>query len=138
MGGDIIVKQGDLAQRFYVIISGSCSVSLHQPGRAMKSVAGMRVEELKVATLNSLDFFGESALEGILIDGSKAANSATLPRRTASVTVESEDVKTLELGRDVFTELIKSGAVDKLALEVMAKTGAERNQKNKEHFLDHE
>ena len=132
--GDIIVKQGDLAERFYVIVSGSCCVSLYQPGRAMKSVAGagVRVEEFKVATLNALDFFGESAFEGIIRDNSDG--SGILSRRTASVTVQSKEVKTLELGRNEFMELIKSGAVDKMALEVMAKTGAERSQKNKEHF----
>jgi CRP-like cAMP-binding protein/cytochrome P450 len=46
---DIVIRQGDPADRFYVIVSGSAEVVNHHPSG----------EDILLATLNSGDYFGE-------------------------------------------------------------------------------
>jgi CRP-like cAMP-binding protein len=138
--GDIVVREGDAADRFFVIVTGACIVSLRRPGRAMRSVSGAEHDELRVATLKALDFFGETAFDGIDPNGrynkssDGSAGAVALPRRTATVTVKNE-VQMLELGRDAFAALITSGVVNSKALEAMAKTREERAKKNKAAML---
>jgi Ca2+-binding EF-hand superfamily protein/CRP-like cAMP-binding protein len=139
--GDIVVREGDTADRFFVIVTGSCFVSLHRPGGAMRSVGSVEPDELRVATLKALDFFGETAFDGIDLKGRNnksgdgSAGAVALPRRTATVTVQKDDVQMLELGRDTFAALITSGVVNGKALEEMTKTREERAQRNKAIML---
>eukprot|EP00946_MAST-07B_sp_MAST-7B-sp1_P004811 g4811.t1 len=126
--GDVIVRQGDTASRFFVIVSGTCYVSIRRPGNAMKSIGDSVPKELRVATLKTLDFFGETALESI-------GEDVDLPHRTATVAVESNDVKMLELSRDAFAAMVKSGVVSDTALAELTRIQKERAQKNKEHLL---
>jgi cAMP-dependent protein kinase regulator len=51
--GDMIIKQGDPGETFYVIVSGTCSVTI-------QDAASGEVKE--VAKLGSHSFFGERAL----------------------------------------------------------------------------
>ena len=53
---DILCKQGDAANEFYIIVSGCCCVRVQGNDKAAPPV--------QVGTLNELDFFGESALLG--------------------------------------------------------------------------
>ena len=63
------------------------------------------------------------------------AASTALKGSTESVTVESEDVQMLELGRDTFTAMVESGAVSSAALEEIAKVQKERALINKVHLV---
>lgn len=79
--GDVIIKQGDVGDEFFMIQSGSCSVT--------QEVAGKSGE---VAQLGEGDFFGEIAL-------------LTGDKRKATVTATS-DVKTVKLDRDRFERVL--------------------------------
>ncbi|MDQ2868053.1 MAG: peptidase domain-containing ABC transporter [Verrucomicrobiota bacterium] len=80
--GELIVKQGDPADAFYVLISG----------RARVVKIGNNGEEIALGTLRPGDSFGESALK----EGGT---------RTASVRC-STSVQVLRLGREEFLELV--------------------------------
>ena len=73
-----LCKQGDVADRMYVLMSGHCAVV---------------VDDIHVATLHPLDVFGESALFGTGGAGDKSS------RRTATVTAR-EDLEVLVLTRE--------------------------------------
>ena len=87
--GDVICKQGDDAQRFYVIVTGRCDVII-------KTDDG---SDLRVNTLGALEYFGESSLIGSNM------------KRNATVTVVSENLQVLLLGKTVFEELVESGVI---------------------------
>ena len=81
--GDVIVRQGDSAEAFYVLISGRARAIKTQPNG----------EEIALATLRPGDSFGEAAL------GEEGTRSATVRCSTA--------VDALRLDREDFLELIK-------------------------------
>jgi len=88
----VLYNEGETATKFYIIVSGRCSVSVQS-----------REDDqyLQVGTLKELDYFGESALCG----GEKDAI------RNATVTVESQFVQVLMLSRKHFDALIEQGVV---------------------------
>lgn len=53
---DVLCQQGDVANEFYIIVSGCCCVRVQGKDKAAPPVF--------VGTLKELDFFGESALLG--------------------------------------------------------------------------
>ena len=53
---DVLCRQGEPANEFYIIVSGCCCVRVQGNDKAAPPV--------QVGTLNELDFFGESALLG--------------------------------------------------------------------------
>jgi cAMP-dependent protein kinase regulator len=74
--GDLIIKQGDLGQTFYVIIDGICQVH--------KEINGERVD---LVQLKAGDYFGELAL---LFDQPRAATvEAMTPIKTVSLDQKS-------------------------------------------------
>ena len=93
--GDVICKQGDDAQRFYVIVTGRCDVII-------KTDDG---SDLRVNTLGPLEYFGESSLIGSNM------------KRNATVVVASENLQVLCLGKTVFEELVESGVIENSAFE---------------------
>ena len=93
--GDVICKQGDDAQRFYIIVTGRCDV-------IVKTEDG---SDLRVNKLCPLEYFGESSLIG--------ANM----KRNATVIVASENLQVLCLEKSVFEELVESGVIANSAFE---------------------
>jgi len=93
--GDVICKQGDDAQRFYIIVTGRCDV-------IVKTEDG---SDLRVNKLCPLEYFGESSLIG--------ANM----KRNATVIVASENLQVLCLEKSVFEELVESGVIANFAFE---------------------
>jgi CRP-like cAMP-binding protein len=83
--GDVIVRQGDAADHFYVVTRGRVEVVNHHP----------RGDDIPLAWLGPGEYFGEI---GLLQGG----------RRTATVRAGAEEVEVLSLDRDAFHELIRS------------------------------
>ena len=102
---EVLCAQGEEAAKFYIIVSGRCSVS----------VQGKELER-QVGTLKELDYFGESVL-----CGGEALRNAT-------VTVRSGAVEVLALSRPHFDKLIEEGIVTK---EMVASV-VEENQRRRE------
>jgi len=76
--GEIIIRQGDIGEEFFLIVAGRVSVTVHRP----------EAQEREIATLGLGDFFGEAAL--ITGDPRNATVRATEP------------VETYVLGKDDF------------------------------------
>ncbi len=81
--GEVVIKQGDEGDFFYVIVKGKCTVNRETP---------LNKEGIKLAELNMGDTFGEEAL----ISDAK---------RNASVTM-STDGTLMRLGKDDFRTLL--------------------------------
>ena len=76
--GATLCRQGDVADRFHILVAGMCYVTVAQPGHSIKSDASMEKKgpkplslamgaegkpprEIRVGTLKAMQFFGESA-----------------------------------------------------------------------------
>ena len=86
---DVLCRQGEPANEFYIIVSGQCSVKVQ-----VQEEEGKTPQERKVGTLKELDFFGESAL----VPGEHTRN--------ATVVVDTEAVQVLMLSRKNFELLV--------------------------------
>jgi len=81
--GDVVIKQGDEGDYFYVIVSGRCAVTRETP---------LNKEGIKLAELGMGDTFGEEAL-------------ISEAKRNATVTMLSEGTL-MRLGKQDFTTLL--------------------------------
>jgi cytochrome P450/CRP-like cAMP-binding protein len=101
--GEIIVRQGDPADRFYVVTGGRVEVVNHHP----------RGDDITLAWLGPGEYFGEMAL----LQGG---------RRTATVRAGAEEAEVLSLDRDAFDELIRSspGAGEDIGAVMTARLAA--------------
>ena len=81
----VIVRQGDVADHFYIVARGRVEVVNHHP----------RGDDIVLASLGPGEYFGEI---GLLQGG----------RRTATVRAGAEEVEVLSLDRDAFHEMIRS------------------------------
>ena len=104
--GADICKQGDEAHLLYLIIVGSCQVFVNKE---------------KVAVLNELSVFGESALFGI--DG--------VAKRGGTVTAVN-DVQLLSLTKANFDYLVESGALNENCTKKLNQMMAEHVKEDKE------
>ena len=102
----VLCTFGELATEFYIIVSGSCAVSVGDV-----STNNYR----RVGTLKELDFFGENAL----LEGEG--------KRNATV-IAAEVVQVLLLSRENFEMLVESGA---LSEEVVSTVKKERERREK-------
>ena len=91
--GQVIVKEGDEGDRFYVIAHGKCEVNTH----------GMHGERLRLAVLGEGDYFGEIALI------KHGPRTATVQSITPAIL--------LSLGKDDFEKLLGKSAELKARLE---------------------
>ena len=109
--GTVICSQGDLAAKFYILVSGHCKVSVEQTGGdgAM----------LEVATLNPMQYFGEGCLEQVTQNR----------RRMASVTA-CESVQLLSLHRADLVKLIEQEVIRCNMIGMMRKTVRQRTKAN--------
>ena len=104
--GDIICREGDTADKLFVIVTGTCGVTV---------ATGTGGESLRVATLRELEVFGENSL---LVYDADASDASTV--RMATVTAEGDagnayggnTVQMLELDREVFHDLMDAGVID--------------------------
>lgn len=87
--GDVIIKQGDEGDFFYVITRGRCAVTRETP---------LNKEGIKLAELAVGDTFGEEAL-------------ISLNRRNATVTMITDGVL-MRLGKDDFNKLLNEPMVN--------------------------
>jgi CRP-like cAMP-binding protein len=92
--GDIVIKQGDPGEHYYIISEGRCAVS-RKPTPSSKDV---KLAELKVG-----DSFGEEAL----ISDAK---------RNATVTMITDGVL-MQLAKDTFVELVKNPTLQSLKFD---------------------
>ncbi len=102
--GDVIIKQGDQGDYFYVITQGRCSVTRETP---------LNKEGIKLAELAVGDTFGEEAL-------------ISETRRNATVTMLT-DGSLMRLGKDDFTRLLNEPMLEWVSLQearqIVAKGG---------------
>ena len=104
--GDVVCREGDVADRLFVIVTGTCGVTV---------ATGTGGESLRVATLRELEVFGENSL---LVYDADASDASTV--RMATVTAEGDagnayggnTVQMLELDREVFHDLMDAGVID--------------------------
>jgi CRP-like cAMP-binding protein len=104
-------RQGDVADIFYIIVSGACQVT---------------IDGKPIALLGEMEIFGESAL---FTDGQGRS------RRGATVTTindESENVQVLALSRMKFNKLIAAGNLNEDCVKKL-KIVAEKRRKENEH-----
>jgi CRP-like cAMP-binding protein len=107
--GDILCKQDDLSDNFYVIVAGKAVVTIHADDAHNSGDETEKVHdgdsapvEVAVGNLSALQFFGESAL--------LAVSDEEIPHRTATVRVSSEKLELLSLHRLNYLKLMKSTA----------------------------
>ena len=102
--GDLICRQHDVSDSFYIIVRGAVSVSVDdenkKTGEIRMDETGLRPKQVVVGDLCRLKFFGESALL-IEEDGLDSLRNAT-------VIVSSEKCDLLQLKRSNFVKLMKS------------------------------
>jgi CRP-like cAMP-binding protein len=102
-------RQGDVADIFYVIVSGACQVT---------------IDGKPVAMLGAMDIFGESALF-------PGANGTS--KRGATVTTKmsgNEDVQVLALRKIQFNALLASGTLNEDCLNKLKGVAEQRRQEN--------
>lgn len=92
--GDVVIKQGDEGDFFYVITRGDCAVTRETP---------LNKEGIKLAELTVGDSFGEEAL-------------ISEAQRNATVTMET-DGTVMRLGKDDFHTLLNEPMLEWLELE---------------------
>jgi len=92
--GDLVIKQGDEGDYFYVVVSGRCSVTRETP---------MNKEGIKLAELRIGDTFGEEALI------SEAKRNATVKMMT--------DGSLMRLSKEEFQTLLKEPMLDVLNMD---------------------
>ena len=101
--GTAVCQKGDVANCMYVLMSGTCVVT---------------IQNKKVGTLSELDVFGEAALFG------------TGTKRSATVTTASDVVEVLVLSGAALTELTESGDVDGTSVENIRQISKDRSRLN--------
>ena len=114
---ETICEQGAVADRFYVIVSGRCVVTVTSP----TIQNGIQIGELK-----TFDFFGENAL---MDDGPSAKR-----KRSATVRAEGGDVQTLSLDRPAFFRLLELEIIGEGVLERMRLVQEERTNLSDERL----
>ena len=92
--GDVVIKQGDPGDKYYIIQEGSCNVLRTPPSGG---------KELKLATLGAGDSFGEEALV------SESIRNATINMATDGIL--------MELSKENFIELIKKPTLQSVSYE---------------------
>ena len=119
MENDILCKQGEKADEFYIIVSGQCTVTCK---------GGDDEEEIrKVGILKELDFFGESALLG----------EEGMNIRNATVTATTEYVQVLSLSRTHFDILVESNVLNVDVVSTVAKENERRKEVTRSSFVVH-
>ena len=123
---DILCKQGDVANEFYIIVSGRCCVQVQGKEKATPPV--------EVGTLKELDFFGESALLGSVVPTKGNGQPNIKPTRNATVVVESDALQVLKLSCHDFQLLVEEGVLTKDVLSLVKEENAIRTERTRSSF----
>ena len=111
--GAIICEEGAVADRFFIIVAGQCEATL-----------GAGAQSVHVGNLKALDIMGENAL---LVDEGEEGD-ATSHVRSATITVVSDVVQTLELHRFEFERLVEMGTIGQEVLQRVRALQADRRE----------
>ena len=117
--GEMLCRQGDLADCFYIIVSGNCSVHVETVQRS-NGVSNDMMQ--RVGSLCELDFFGESVLM------SASTEEDLGPRRNATVLVESEQVQVLKLIANDLKGLMERGVLTSEVIREVQETNRTRSE----------
>ena len=104
-----ICHQGDVADTFYVIVSGTCQIT---------------VDGQPIAVLGELDIFGESSL---FVD----AKGQSIRNATVTKTVNEHCLQLLTLSRDKFNVLLASGALNEDCINKLKLVADQRAKTNR-------
>jgi len=107
--GDMLCREGDAADKMFVIVSGTCDVS---------------IRGARVASLKDLDVFGEAAL---FPDASGASVRSATVRAAAGTAV-----KLLVLHKSDLDALVKSRVLQPECVRALSAVAAQRRLENKE------
>ena len=110
--GTELCKQGDIALKFYVVMSGKCNAYVKKNGTIKN-----------VGTISTFQFFGESSL---------LSEPDVNDTRNASVEVESEFCSLLVLTKSKFYGLIEQGVLNRDVLDGVKKVDSARQEQNME------
>ena len=122
--GTVICQEGGVADRFFVIIAGTCSVT---------SVA-LR-HKGTVAMLGSLDVVGESMFHPTTSQRTRTATVTALGHRPKADGERSGLTSTLSLDRSDFERLLATGVLSRRVVTEMQSVGEKRRQQNRESFV---
>lgn len=106
--GDVLCRQGDVADKLYIIVSGSCKVTVFSHGKLRQKIQRLHStllpvdSEREVATLNEMDMFGEGCMEHIS-DGVEETRNATV--------TSIDTVTLLSLHKSCIIKLIERGVL---------------------------
>jgi hypothetical protein len=112
--GETLCREGDVANKMFVIVSGECNVIIGAS---------------EVASLKELDVFGESALFPDAVTGANV--------RSATVRIAAhlaEPARVLVLQKTMLDSLIRSHVLDKTCVRALTAMAQERLRKNQELF----
>jgi hypothetical protein len=123
--GDVLCRQGDTAEEFYIMIKGKCSVTVCRDDNDL-------MNGIKVAALKPLDFFGESALMSAEEAGEDEEEDGQV--RMATVAVESETAEFLKLHRLKFDELVRKGTLKAKTTDTALEVRQRRHEENCKSF----
>jgi hypothetical protein len=112
--GEVLCRQGDIADTFYVVMNGECIAYAKKDGEAMR----------KLGSITQYQFFGEASL---LSD--KDVNNI----RNAMVEVQTEVVTLMVLTKSNFFKLIENGSLNRDILDGVKKVDLERQEQNLEN-----
>ena len=109
--GDVLCKQGDVADTFYIVMKGECVAYGKKPGEAVQTLG----------TISQYEFFGEASL---------LSDEGVTDKRNASVEVESDFLTVMVLTKVNFYGLIKDGKLNKNVLDGVKKVDLARQEQN--------
>ena len=125
-----IVKQGDVTDHFYIVVSGQCRVEVATETKTKENEttgANSAIVTKRVGTLNALDFFGENAL----LNYKNHTNETSRCHRNATVTAEIGTVQLLSLSTQDFIDLLESNVFNEKIIERMQEMKVAREEMNK-------
>ena len=109
--GTVLCQQGQVADKFYVVMNGECNAYVKKEGKKIRSV-GM---------IKTYGFFGESSL---------LSEPGVDDIRNATVEVSSDSSSLLVLNKVNFYKLIEDGKLNRDVLQGVKKVDLERQEQN--------
>merc|ERR1711865_368699 len=109
---EVVCQQGDVADTFYIVMSGACAAYGKKPGEAIKLLG----------SINQFQFFGEASL---------LSEPGMKDIRKATVRVTSDVLTVMVLTKTIFYTLIEKGALNRDVLDGVKKVDLERQEQNR-------
>merc|ERR1711865_1132598 len=107
-----LCKQGDVADTFYIVMSGACAAYGKKTGEAITLLG----------TINELQFFGEASL---------LSEPGMKDTRKATIKVTSDVLTVMVLTKMNFYGLIDGGKLNRNVLDGVKKVDLERQEQNR-------